>query len=77
MLFFVDETWQTLSGGQQVGALGAVALPQGSYNDFCSAVYRIKKEMLGASELWDSEIKGTRCFAGVPQLAGTFGLIRP
>lgn len=63
MLFFVDETWQTLGRGEKVGALGAVALPQGSYNDFCSAVFRIKREALGADELWDSEIKGTRCFA--------------
>ena len=63
MLFFVDETWQTLAGGLKVGALGAVALSQDSYNDFCSAVYGIKREILGSKELWDSEIKGTRCFA--------------
>jgi hypothetical protein len=63
MLFFVDETWQTLADGQRVGALGAVAVPQDSYNDFCSAVYAIKKELLGAGELWESEIKGSRCFA--------------
>jgi hypothetical protein len=63
VLFFVDETWQTFSSGEKVGALGAVALPQESYNDFCSAMFRIKKELLGATELWDSEVKGTRCFA--------------
>jgi hypothetical protein len=63
MLFFVDETWQTLAGGLKVGALGAVALPQDSYNDFCSAVYAIKRDILGAKELWGSEIKGTRCFS--------------
>ncbi|HET9676874.1 MAG TPA: DUF3800 domain-containing protein [Solirubrobacterales bacterium] len=63
MFFFIDETWQTLGNSQKVGALGAVALPQQSYNDFCSAIYRIKKELLGAEELWDSEIKGTRCFS--------------
>jgi len=32
MLFFVDETWQTLAGGLKLGALGAVALSQGSWH---------------------------------------------
>ena len=62
MLFFVDETWQTVAG-QRVGALGAVAIPQDQYNAYCAAVYRMKKDILGADELMHSEIKGQRCFA--------------
>lgn len=62
MLFFVDETWQRLAG-EDVGALGAVGIPQASYNRFCRAVYAIKKEVLGASEFTDSELKGQTCFA--------------
>ena len=62
MLFFIDETWQTV-GGQRVGALGAVAIPHDAYNGYCSAVYRMKKDILGADELMHSEIKGQRCFA--------------
>ena len=63
MLFFIDETWQELGDGQRIGALGAVALPQESYNDFWSAVFAMKRDLLGAQELSDSEIKGARCFA--------------
>lgn len=62
MLFFVDETWQAVSG-RQVGALGAVALPQHTYNYFCKSVFGFKHGILGAQELMDSEIKGQRCFA--------------
>jgi hypothetical protein len=62
MLFFVDETWQKV-GDRPVGALGAVALPQESYNDFCSAIYGMKKAVLGAEELMQSELKGQTCFA--------------
>lgn len=63
MLFFIDETWQTTADGERIGALGAMALPQESYNDFCSAVFALKRELLGATELSHSEIKGARCFA--------------
>ncbi len=62
MLFFIDESWQTISG-QAVGALGAVAVPQNAYNAFCAEVFSFKREVLGARELTDSEIKGERCFA--------------
>lgn len=62
MLFFVDETWQTIAG-KRVGALGAVAIPEDEYNGYCAAFYRMKKETLGADELTHSEIKGTHCFA--------------
>jgi len=61
VLFFVDETWQTIAG-RPVGALGAVALPQDQYNGFCASVYAMKKKVLGASELAHSEIKGQNCF---------------
>lgn len=61
MLIFVDETWQEV-GGHEVGALGAVAIPQKRYNRFCRDVYKIKLNVLGASEFTDSEIKGQRCF---------------
>jgi hypothetical protein len=56
MLFFVDETWQNVDG-IPIGALGAVAIPQASYNAFCREVYAIKKSVLGASEFTDSEFK--------------------
>jgi uncharacterized protein DUF3800 len=62
MLFFVDETWQKV-GDHQVGALGAVAIPQDRYNGFCRHVYAIKTNVLGADEFTDSEIKGQNCFA--------------
>ena len=63
MLFFIDETWQELGAGRKIGALGAIALPQESYNDFFSAVFAMKRDLLGAQELSESEIKGARCFA--------------
>jgi hypothetical protein len=62
VLFFIDETWQTV-GSQGVGALGAVAIPENRYNSFCRAVYGIKKEVLGAAEFTDSEIKGQNCLS--------------
>ena len=62
MLFFVDETWQRIDG-VEVGALGAVSIPQANYNAFCREVYAIKKSVLGASEFTDSELKGQTCFA--------------
>lgn len=61
MLIFVDETWQRV-GGRDVGALGAVVIPQKRYNQFCRDVYKIKTGVLGASEFTDSEIKGQICF---------------
>jgi hypothetical protein len=61
MLIFVDETWQQV-GSHHVGALGAVAIPLARYNRFCRDVYRIKTDVLGASEFTDSEIKGQTCF---------------
>jgi hypothetical protein len=57
VLFFIDETWQTIAG-RRVGALGAVAIPQDQYNGFCASMYAIKKKELGASELMHAEIKG-------------------
>jgi len=62
MLFFVDETWQTV-GTNQVGALGAVAIPTARYNAFCREVFAIKSQVLGAAELTDSEFKGQNCFS--------------
>lgn len=62
MLFFVDETWQRMDG-IEIGALGAVAIPQANYNAFCRQVYAIKRTILGASEFTDSELKGQTCFA--------------
>jgi uncharacterized protein DUF3800 len=62
MLFFVDETWQTIAG-QRVGALGAVAIPAANYNAFCREVFMWKGRVLGARELSDAEIKGSTMFA--------------
>ncbi|HEY2202775.1 MAG TPA: DUF3800 domain-containing protein [Solirubrobacteraceae bacterium] len=62
MLFFIDETWQTV-GGRQVAALGAVGMRQASYNRFCREVFAIKQNVLGAEELSDAELKGAKCFA--------------
>lgn len=62
MIFFVDDSWQTIDG-QPVGALGAVALEEARYNDFCSSFYGIKQTVLGAKELSDSEIKGQNALA--------------
>lgn len=62
MLFFIDDSWQTIDG-HPVGALGGVVIAAERYNDFCSAFYGIKKDVLGAQELSDSEIKGQAAFA--------------
>lgn len=62
MLFFVDETWQEV-GGQDVGALGAIAIPRARYNGFCRELWNIKHNVLGALELDDAEIKGNQNFA--------------
>jgi hypothetical protein len=62
VLFFIDETWQTINGSK-IGALGAVAIPQDRYNAFCSAIYGMKSKVLGANELMHSELKGQSCFA--------------
>lgn len=62
MLFFVDESWQQV-GDLDVGALGAVAIPQSDYNGFCREVFTWKRRVLGATELSDCEIKGTSIFA--------------
>lgn len=62
MLFFVDESVQTV-GGVRVGSLGAVAIPAAQYNRFCGWVYRLKQEELGAKELVECELKGSSMFA--------------
>jgi hypothetical protein len=62
VLFFIDETWQEI-GGQQIAALGGVAIRLKSYNPFCREVFAIKKNILGAVELRDAELKGKKCFA--------------
>jgi len=62
MLFFVDETWQAIAG-RDVAALGGVAIRQSSYNAFCREVFAMKKNILGAVELRDAELKGKKCFA--------------
>jgi hypothetical protein len=62
MLLFVDETWQNV-GGQDVGALGAVAIPQANYNAYCRTLFSMKVNVLGATEMSDSELKGQTCFA--------------
>jgi hypothetical protein len=62
LLFFIDETWQRV-GGRDVGALAAVGIPRAFYNAFCREIWQIKKNVLGASELNECEIKGTNCFA--------------
>jgi hypothetical protein len=59
MLFFVDESFQTVNG-VAVGALGAVAIPTDEYNHFCNSVYRLKRDLLGASELHEKELKAAR-----------------
>ena len=61
MLFFVDESWQTI-GNNNVGALGAIGIPASNYNAFARAFYRLKREVLGANELSESEIKGQTAF---------------
>jgi hypothetical protein len=62
MLFFIDESWQTV-GGREVGALGGVVIPEPRYNDFCREVFAFKRDVLGAEELIDCELKGNSCFA--------------
>lgn len=62
MLFFIDETWQEI-GGREVAGLGAVAIRQSSYNAFCREVFAMKRNILGATELREAELKGARCFA--------------
>jgi hypothetical protein len=62
VLLFVDETWQTI-GGRPVAALGAVALQQAHYNDFCRRIYSLKRDMLGVRQLNEGELKGAKCFA--------------
>jgi hypothetical protein len=62
MLFFIDETWQTV-GGHEVGALAAVSFPRERYNGFCREVWRIKETVLGAKQLDQAELHGTDNFA--------------
>ncbi len=62
MLFFVDESWQTI-GGREIGALGGVGIPERRYNAFCREVFAFKRDVLGAQELTDCELRGTSCFA--------------
>jgi hypothetical protein len=62
MLFFIDESWQTV-GGREVGALGGVLIPEPRYNNFCREVFAFKRDILGAEELIDAELKGNSCFA--------------
>lgn len=62
MLFFIDESWQTV-GGREVGALGGVVIPEPRYNNFCREVFAFKRDILGAEELIDAELKGNSCFA--------------
>jgi uncharacterized protein DUF3800 len=62
MLFFIDESWQTV-GGREIGALGGVGIPEPRYNHFCREVYAFKKDVLGARELIDCELKGNSAFA--------------
>lgn len=62
MLFFIDESWQAI-GGREIGALGGVAIPESRYNAFCGEVFAVKRGLLGAKELTDSELKGNSCFA--------------
>jgi hypothetical protein len=62
VLFFIDESWQTV-GGQKVGSFGAVAIAEERYNNFCAACIAMKQDVLGAEELMQSEIKGQNCFS--------------
>jgi hypothetical protein len=61
VLFFIDESWQKISG-ERVGALGAVAIEQSKYNQFCREFFRLKRDVLGATELNHSEIRGQHAF---------------
>jgi hypothetical protein len=62
VLFFIDESWQTV-GGREIGALGGVVIPEPRYNYFCREVFAFKRDILGAEELIDAELKGNSCFA--------------
>jgi hypothetical protein len=62
MLFFIDESWQRV-GGREIGALGGVGIPEPLYNHFCREVFAFKRDVLGANELIDCELKGNSCFA--------------
>jgi hypothetical protein len=62
VLFFVDETWQEISG-VGVGALGGVAIAQDRYNRFAADIFSLKRSALGATELRDHEIGGNRCLS--------------
>lgn len=62
MLFFVDESWQTINS-REIGALGGVGIPESRYNAFCREIFAIKRDVLGAKELNDCELKGNSCFA--------------
>jgi hypothetical protein len=62
LLFFIDESWQDI-GARRVGALGGVGIPEPRYNSFCREVFAIKRDVLGAKELTDSELRGNSCFA--------------
>jgi hypothetical protein len=62
VLFFIDESWQTI-GEHDVGCLGAVAIPLANYNAYCRQVFALKRDVLGAVELSDSEIRGQHAFA--------------
>jgi uncharacterized protein DUF3800 len=62
MLFFIDESWQKV-GGRDIGALGGVVIPEPRYNNFCREVFAFKRDVLGATELMDNELKGNSCFA--------------
>ncbi|MGD9573395.1 MAG: DUF3800 domain-containing protein [Thermoleophilia bacterium] len=62
MIFFIDESWQTI-GGTQIGSLGAVAFRAQDYNRFCRAFFAIKRDELGATEYTDSELKGQTALA--------------
>ena len=62
MLFFIDESWQNI-GGQEIGALGGVGIPEPVYNHFCREVFAFKRDILGAEQLKDRELRGTSCFA--------------
>lgn len=46
-----------------MGALGAVATPASGYNPFCREFFRLKRDVLGASELAESEVRGQHAFA--------------
>jgi Protein of unknown function (DUF3800) len=61
VLFFIDESWQDV-GDHSVGALGAVALPMQGYNRFCREFFAVKRQVLGAQQLNESEVRGQHAF---------------